>query len=152
MRRAAISASPRSYLGAGLFSPSRFVYKSRDRRGKKLPFSNRVRSKVLCLYFSLRKTVRERRIPEWFSTELGLPKYLFRIKGRDLSARQSCISTIARVYHVYATSVMEVRTSGVVKLLQDDGISRLFRRVNCRNWMIVVSMITKRLKVLLLAP
>jgi len=127
-----------------------FIAKCRSRLGKKLPRRDRLRNKVTELFYSLPDSLRNVKIPEWYPPVINVPKYLFRIRSASLSVPQRIKSTLCRMYFTYMRVLVPTNTTGkVIRSFRDSSICYLLRRCPSRDPYTVLSMVFRRLKVLL---
>jgi len=132
-----------------------FSYDRHRRRkdGKRLPFPIRTRDRALELFYRVPGHYRSKcQIPGWFPDQIGVPKYLFRIKGEKLSLKQTTISVICRLYYLYRfrLDISAKTVSYRRKLCRSDSLGYLIRGcTHSRNWALYSSIALRRLKVLL---
>lgn len=119
---------------------------------KKLPPHILVKNRILELFYSVKAQYRNSRIPEWFSTYVGVPKYLYRLPGKLLSVKQVAVSTITRLYYMYRFVLQKGRanTNLVIQMGKYDGLHHILNGIySCRRWYVGLSIVLRRLKVLL---
>jgi len=123
----------------------------RDRRGKPLQSKVRLKNRVNALFYSLPLEGRRTKIPSWYSEVLGKPRYLFRLRGRDMSLQQRVVSTLCRVYHWYRFHLARnlAGTSKQIKFGRGDNIYRVLAQPMGPGWYTMASIAYRRLKVLL---
>jgi len=130
-----------------------FVANKRSKGGRKLPFQVRTRANALELFYRTPEHLRRNmRIPRWFSQSMGVPAYLFRIRGSSLSPKQSAVSTVLRLYFIYRYILARQgrNTNQLIKSSRWDGLHHLLYGLNGdRNWSLRVTLALRRLKVLL---
>lgn len=139
---------PRSRRGS-LAAP--FKPRLKDKRGNPLSSKARLLNRVTALFYSIPQEGRSAKIPYWYPEVINKPRYLFRIKGRDMSLQQKVVSTLCRVYHWYRFSSAK-RLAGTAKLIKFsrcDNIYRVLSHPMGPDWYTMASIAYRRLKVLL---
>jgi len=121
-----------------------------SRKGKRLGRVSRLRNRVSELFYSIPEGVRRTKVRPWFSDEYHLPKYLFRLGGRQLSDRQKIVSTIFRTYNAYVMNLQGVNPARAVKHARDGSLHHILSRISGRFWYVPCEVAYRRLKVLLL--
>jgi hypothetical protein len=123
----------------------------RDSKGRPLSSKTRLLNRVRSLFYSLPLEGRRAKIPSWLCEVLNKPRYLFRIRGKDLSVQQKVISTLCRVYHWYRFhySRQFAGTAKLIKFCRDDKIYRILSHPMGEGWFTMASIAYRRLKVLL---
>lgn len=123
----------------------------RDRRGKPLKSKMRLHNRVVALFYSLPLEARRAKIPQWYPEVICKPRYLFRLKGRDMSLPQRVVSTLCRVYHWYRFHLARslAGTSKLIKFGRGDSIYRVLAHPMGPRWYTMASIVYRRLKVLL---
>jgi len=122
-----------------------------DKRGNPLSSKARLLNRVTALFYSIPQGGRSAKIPHWYPEVINKPRYLFRIKGRDMSLQQKVVSTLCRVYHWYRFSSAK-RIAGTAKLIRfgrGDNIYRVLSHPMGPDWYTMASIAYRRLKVLL---
>jgi hypothetical protein len=128
-----------------------FKAKARGRNGKPIRSTARLYLDTIQLYYEVPWGLRTNRIPVWYPTHIGIPKYYFRMKGSHLSRKQKIISMLARLYYAYRFSIgrSTYRTNLLIKVSRCGDIPRLFSFLRRGNWITISQMVFRRLKVLL---
>jgi hypothetical protein len=123
----------------------------RDRRGKPLRSKVRLLNRINALFYSIPLEGRRVKIPQWYSEVIGKPRYLFRIRGRDMSLTQRVVSTLCRVYYWYRFHHARelAGTARLIKLCRYDSIYRILAQPIGPGWYTMASIVYRRLKVLL---
>lgn len=128
---------------------SKFHAKLVSRKGRRLPRVSRLRNRVSELFYSVPEQIRRTKVRQWFSDKYHIPKYLFRISGRQLSDRQKIISLIFRTYNFYVMNIQGVRPARAYKHARDGYLHRILLRISGRFWYAPCEVAYRRLKVLL---
>lgn len=130
---------------------SSFVAVRKRKDGKRLAFPIIVKNKALELFYRVSPKYRKSRIPEWFSTFAGIPRYLFRLPGKSLSVKQVTVSVICRLYYLYRFVLRPVQnTATSIRAGKLDRIYQVLYGINSsRTWRYRASIALRRLKVLL---
>lgn len=138
-----------SSMRSRLSAPSKPRLK--DKRGMPLSSKARLLNRVTALFYSIPQEGRSAKIPYWYSEVLNKPRYLFRIKGRDMSLQQKVVSTLCRVYHWYrfTSTVRTVGTAKLIKFSRGDNIYRVLSHPMGPDWYTMAAIAYRRLKVLL---
>jgi len=139
---------PRSMRGR-LSAP--FKPRLKDKRGNPLSSKARLLNRVTALFYSIPQEGRSAKIPQWYPEVINKPRYLFRIRGRDMSLQQKVVSTLCRVYHWYRFSSAKrmAGTAKLIKLSRGDNIYRVLSHPMGPDWYTMASIAYRRLKVLL---
>jgi len=126
----------------------------RSKNGRKLPVNITLMKKVMNLYYQVPPDLRKvGAIPGWFPESYNIPKYLFRIKGKSFSPKQTCISMLCRLYYLYRYR-LDGDPSNNTSYLRQVSAERLIGSslasiYSVDRWYITASVIFRRLKVLL---